>query len=366
MATPYRADQVGSLLRPAEVLEARAAYAQGRIELARLREVEDQAILDALEMQRQVGIDIFTDGEMRRDAWMSNLAVAVDGFIDEHQIRHWHTLDGSLEDEPSRAKIAAAKLRQVRRLTAHDVSFLQQHAPGPFKITMPSPVTISYSGYKAGVTDKVYPTRAQFLEDLVAIMQGELQVLAQEGVSYIQLDEGFSGYVGEEWGSQLQRTGLEATKTLEADIAAENACYDALPRDRVVLAIHICRGNSKSRWGRRGGYDWLAEQVFSSLHVDRFLLEYDSERAGGFAPLRFVPKGKTVVLGLVTTKHGQLEQQAELIRRIDEASKYLPLDQLALSPQCGFASVSEGNLLSMDDQRRKLELVANTARQVWG
>ena len=256
MATPYRADQVGSLLRPAEVLEARVAYAEGRIELARLREVEDQAILDALEMQRQVGIDIFTDGEMRRDAWMSNLAVAVDGFIDEHQIRHWHTLDGSMEDEPSRAKIAAAKLRQVRRLTAHDVSFLQQHAPGPFKITMPSPVTISYSSYKAGVTDKVYPTRAQFLEDLVAIMQGELQLLAQEGVSYMQLDEGFSGYVGEEWEGQLQRLGLEATKMLEADIAAENACYDALPRDQVVLAIHICRGNSKSRWGRSPPSRW--------------------------------------------------------------------------------------------------------------
>ena len=366
MSAPYRADQVGSLLRPAEVLEARAAYAEGRIELARLREVEDRAILDVLEMQRQVGIDIFTDGEMRRDAWMSTLADAVDGFIDEHQIRHWHKFDGSTEDEPSRAKIAARKLRQMHRLTAHDVPFLQQHAPGPFKITMPSPVTISYSGYKDEVTDQVYPTRQQFLDDLVAIVKGELQALAQEGVSYIQLDEGFSGYVGEAWRGQLQRLGLDATKTLEADIAAENACYDALPRDRVVLGIHICRGNSKSRWGRSGGYDWLAEQVFSTLNVDRFLLEYDSERAGGFEPLRFVPKGKTVVLGLVTTKYGQLEPQDELIRQIDQASKHVPLDQLALSPQCGFASVSEGNLLSMDDQRRKLELVVDTARKVWG
>ncbi|ETX07127.1 hypothetical protein [Candidatus Entotheonella palauensis] len=366
MVVPYRADQVGSLLRPAEVLEARAAYAEGRVELAQLREAEDRAILDALEMQRQIGIDIFTDGEMRRDAWMSTLADAVDGFIDEYQIRHWHKLDGSTENEPSRAKIAAGKLRQVRRLTAHDASFLQQHAPGPFKITMPSPVTISYSGYQAGVTDKVYPTREQLLDTLVPIIKSELQALAREGVSYIQLDEGFSGYVGEAWRGQLERLGLEPAKVLEADIAAENACYDALPRDRIVLGIHICRGNSKSRWGRIGGYDWLAEQVFSSLNVDRFLLEYDSDRAGSFEPLRFVPKGKIVVLGLVTTKHGQPEPQDELMRQIDRASKYLPLDQLALSPQCGFASVSEGNLLSVDDQHRKLELVVDTARKVWG
>ena len=366
MAAAYRADQVGSLLRPAEVLEARAAYAAGRIELARLREVEDRAILDVLEMQRQVGIDIFTDGEIRRDAWMSNLADAIDGFIEKHQIRHWHKLDGSIEDEPSRAKIAAGKLRPVRRITAHDVPFLQQHAPGPFKITMPSPVTTSYSGYQAGITDRVYSTREQFLDDLVAIMQEELRALVQDGVAYIQLDEGFSGYVGEAWWDQLQSLGRDPTKTLEMDIAAENACYAALPRDQVVLAIHICRGNSKSRWGRSGGYDWLAEQVFSTLNVDRFLLEYDSERAGSFEPLRFVPPGITVVLGLVTTKHGQMEPQEELLRQIDRAAQHIPLDQLALSPQCGFASVSEGNVLSMDDQRRKLELVVDTARKVWG
>ncbi len=362
----YRADQVGSLLRPTGVLAARVAYAEGRMELARLRECEDKAILDVLDMQRQIGIDVFTDGEIRRDAWMSNLADAVDGFIDNHHIRHWHKPDGSTEDEPSRAKIAAGPLRQIRRLTAHDVSFLKQHAPGPFKITMPSPVVISNSGYKVGVTDKTYPTRAEFLQALVAIVEEEMQALVDEDVPYIQLDEGFSGYVGEAWRESLQRLGLNPHETLEADIAAENTCYDALPRDRVTLAIHICRGNSKSRWSRSGGYEWLAEQVFSTLHVDRFLLEYDSDRTGSFEPLRFVPKGKTVVLGLVTTKQGQLEKQDDLLRRIEEASTYVPLDQLALSPQCGFASVSEGNMLSMDDQRRKLELVVDTARKVWG
>jgi 5-methyltetrahydropteroyltriglutamate--homocysteine methyltransferase len=362
----YRADQVGSLLRPPELLQARQAYQAGNMDIAALRHVEDRAIAAAIDMQRQVGIEVYTDGEMRRDAWMSDVAEAVDGFIDDHHMLHWHTPDGSTEDEPSRAKVVAATLRQVRRLTAHEVAFLQQHAPGLCKITLPSPVSISQSGYKPGVSDTAYPTRAQFLADLVRIMQGEMQALVAEGVAYIQLDEGFTGYVGEDWRTRLQQRGIDPDRALADDIAAENACYDALPREQVTLAMHLCRGNSKSRWSRSGGYDWLAEQVFTALHVDRFLLEYDSERAGGFAPLRFVPKGKIVVLGLVSTKHGQLEQQDDLLRRIDEAAQYVPYEQLALSPQCGFASVAEGNLLSPDEQRRKLALVVETAQRVWG
>ena len=362
----YRADQVGSLLRPPELLQARKAYRARSIGIEELRRVEDRAIATALEMQRQVGIDVYTDGEMRRDAWMSDLVDAVDGFVDEHHIMHWHKPDGSTEDEPSRAKIAGATLRQVRRLTAHEVSFLKQHAPGPFKITLPSPVTISHSGYKPGLSDQAYPTRAQFLAELVRIIRGEMHALVDEGVAYIQLDEGFTGYVGEEWRERLRCEGVDPDQALAAAIAAENACYAALPREQVALAIHICRGNSKSRWSLSGGYDWLAEQVFPSLNVDRFLLEYDSKRAGGFEPLRFVPKGKTVVLGLVSTKHGQVEKQDDLLRRVEEAAQYVPYEQLALSPQCGFASVAEGNLLSQDDQRRKLELVVETTRKVWG
>lgn len=362
----YRADQVGSLLRPLELLQARKTYQAGTIDREELRRVEDRAIADALEMQRQVGVEIYTDGELRRDAWMSDVADAVDGFVDEHHLMHWHKPDGNTEDEPSRAKIAGATLRQVRRLTAHEVSFLKQYAPGPFKITLPSPVAIAQSGYKPGLSDQAYPTRVQFLEELVRIIRGEMLALVNEGVAYIQLDEGFIGYVGEDWRERLRREGVDPDQTLAAAIAAENACYDALPRERVTLAMHICRGNSKSRWSLSGGYDWLAEQVFTSLHVDRFLLEYDSARAGSFAPLRFVPKGKTVVLGLVSTKHDQMEKQDALLRRIEEAAQYVPYKQLALSPQCGFASVAEGNLLSQDDQRRKLELVVETARKVWG
>ena len=362
----YRADQVGSLLRPPELLQARKAYQARDIGVEELRRVEDRAITEALEMQRQVGIEVYTDGEMRRDAWMSDVADAVEGFVDDHHLIHWHKPDGNTEDEPSRAKIAGATLHQVRRLTAHEVSFLKQYAPGPFKITLPSPVAIAQSGYKPGLSDHAYPTRAQFLEELVRIIRGEMRTLVDEGVAYIQLDEGFIGYVGEDWRERFQRGGVDPDQALAAAIAAENACYDALPREQVTLAMHICRGNSKSRWSLSGGYDWLAEQVFTSLHVDRFLLEYDSERAGGFAPLRFVPKGKTVVLGLVGTKYGQLEKQDDLVRRVEEAAKYVPYEQLALSPQCGFASVAEGNLLSQEDQRRKLELVVETTRKVWG
>jgi len=366
MAETFRIDQVGSLLRSRAVLEARDAYARDAMDLDALRAIEDKAILDVLAMQHEVGIPIFSDGEIRRDAWMSGLAAAVDGFTDGHRIMHWTKLDGTEEDEPSLSKIAGSKLRQVRRLTGHEASFLKEHAPGPFKITMPSPISIAASGYQIGVTDAAYPDRADFLHDLLDIVRGEMQELVKDGASYIQLDEGFTGYVGDRSLYPVERRGIPMEEALASDIAAENSLYDALPRDGITLAMHVCRGNSRSRWGGGGGYDGMAEQLFSTLHVDRFLLEFDTDRAGGFEPLKYVPKGKIVVLGLVTTKHGKLENQDELRHRIDEASKYLPLDQLALSPQCGFASVADGNLLSEDDQRRKLELVVDTARKVWG
>ena len=364
--TEYRADQVGSLLRPRELLNAREAFQAGSIAANELREHEDRAIRDALRMQEEVGIDVFTDGEMRRDGWMSDVADAVEGFVDQHRMMHWHKPDGGTEDEPSRSRIVGAKLRQVRRLTAHEMSFLREHTSRPIKMTMPSPVTLANSGYEPGVTDQAYPTRAELLADLVEIIRSELKALVNDGVSYVQLDEGFLAYLGEEWRERLQAMGQDPDRSLAADIAAENACYDAIPRDRLTLGIHICRGNSRSRWVGTGGYDRLAEQLFNTLHVDRFLLEYDSERAGGFEPLRFLPEGKTAVLGLVSTKHGELEDMDELLRRIDEAAKHAPPDQLALSPQCGFASVAEGNLLSRDDERRKLELVVETTRRAWG
>ena len=262
--------------------------------------------------------------------------------------------------------MAGAKIRQTRRITGEECAFLKQHAPGPFKITMPSPLSIAASGYQAGITDQVYPDRAEFLKDLQDIVRSEMVALADEGVTYIQLDEGFTGYLGDYALYPVDLGGKSKEQALKEDIAAENTLYDAVRREGLTLAMHVCGGNSRSRWAGTGGYSGMAELLFNELHVDRFLLEYDTERAGGFELLRYVPKGKVVVLGLVTTKTGEMEEPEALLHRIDEASKHIPLDQLAISPQCGFASVADGNLISEEDQRRKLELVVETARRVWG
>jgi 5-methyltetrahydropteroyltriglutamate--homocysteine methyltransferase len=364
MTTRYRADQVGSLLRPPELLQARAAHEDGRLSLDELRKAEDRAILDAFELQRQVGLDVLTDGEYRRSSFLSNLVDATEGFIDDRVVMEWRGPGGRPEE--AAIKAVGGKLRQTRRLAAHEVEFLKRHAAGPFKITMPSPSGFAMTSYKPGLSDRYYPTRSDLLQDLVPIVRNEIRALCDEGVPYIQLDAPqYTFYVDQRARERLRRTGVDPDKELDAAIAADNACLEGLKREGVTLAMHVCRGNSRSRWYAEGGYDAIAEKLFGTLGGDTFLLEYDSERAGGFEPLRFVSKGKTVVLGLIGTKEPRLESESDLLRRIEEASKYVPIEHLALSPQCGFASVAAGNLLSMDDQRRKLELVVSTARQVW-
>ena len=265
-------------------------------------------------------------------------------------------------------RIIGGKLRQVRRLTEHETQFVKQHASGPFKMTMPAPSYVVSRGYKPGVSDKVYDSRAAALKDASEILQKEVQALVAEGVPYIQLDNPhYPDYIPEDRRDQWRSIGIDPDKSILEDIAADNAAISGFDRSRVVIATHLCRGNGGGAgFHTSGGYDRIAEQVFGGLNVDRFLLEYDSERAGGFEPLRFIPRGKTVVLGLVTTKSGTLESQDVLRRRIDEASKYVPIENLALSPQCGFASVMQGNPLTEDEERRKLELVVETARKVWG
>jgi 5-methyltetrahydropteroyltriglutamate--homocysteine methyltransferase len=364
MPSSYRADQVGSLLRPPALLETRAAHAAGQIDLETLRAAEDRAIIDALALQREVGIDVYTDGELRRSSWQSDLAEAVEGFVPEHITRQWRGPGGGAE--ASRALVAGARLRQTRRLTGHESGFLRAHSPGPFKITMPSPSVFALASFRPGITDRFYPTRADLLADLVPIVREEIRALIAEGVPYIQLDAPQYTYFGDEQvRAQWQRDGLDPDAALQQVIAGDRACVEGLSQEGITLALHLCRGNNRSRWVAEGGYDRIAEQLFGELPVDRFLLEYDSPRAGSFEPLRFVPAGKMVVLGLVTTKEPGLESGDELRRRIDEAARYVPLDRLALSPQCGFASVEQGNLLTPDDQRRKLERIVETARQVW-
>jgi 5-methyltetrahydropteroyltriglutamate--homocysteine methyltransferase len=263
--------------------------------------------------------------------------------------------------------VIGERLQQHRPLTMHEATFLKQHAPGPYKVTMPGASFVAARGFKPGISDRVYPTRRDLLDHIVAIMQTEVQALAVDGATYIQLDNPhYADYIPEHRREQWSAIGIDPDRALEEDIAADSAVFAGMDRSRVTCAMHICRGNGRSAWHTQGGYEPIAEQVFGSLDVDVFLLEYDSERAGGFEPLRFIPKGKTVVLGLVTTKLGELETQDMLLRRIDEAAKLVPIEDLALSPQCGFASIAAGNLINQDDQRRKLELVSDTARKVWG
>ena len=364
MPTSIRAEHVGSLLRPTELLQARAAHAAGDLPLEQLRAAEDRAILQVLQKQRELGLDTVTDGELRRGSWLTDMADAVDGFVPERVPLEWKGPGGGVEG--STAHAAGAKLRKVRKMTGHEVPFLKKNAQAPFKVTLPAPSNFMQISYKTGITEKFYPTHADLLEDLVEIVRDEVQWLVSEGVNYIQFDAPYySHYLDPRQQAHMRQQGLDPYQELDSAIAGDNAAMQGVPRSDVTFALHVCRGNSRSRWYAEGGYDAIAERLFGLLEVDRFLLEYDTERSGGFDPLRLVPRGKNVVLGLVTTKEPKLESQSELLRRIDEASKFVPLENLALSPQCGFASVAAGNLLSADEQWKKLELVVDTTRKVW-
>jgi 5-methyltetrahydropteroyltriglutamate--homocysteine methyltransferase len=370
VTAPYRADQVGSLLRPPELLAARSARETGGLSPEALRGIEDKAILAALELQRQVGLEIYSDGEYRRGGWASDFTDSVQGYVPGPPpvTMHWRGTDEPPNAPATRGgRVIGERLHQKQRLTADEAGFLKQHAPGPYKVTLPAASYMVARGYKPGITDRVYPRRTDLLRDVVKIIRGEIQALIAEGVSYIQLDNPhYPDYVDADKREQWRASGIDPAAALAEDVAADNECLDGLNRDGVILAMHLCRGNGRSAWHTSGGYDFIAEQVLGGIGVDRWLLEYDTDRAGGFEPLRFVPRGQQVVLGLVTTKQGVLEPQDEVLRRIDEAAGYVAAEDLALSPQCGFASVAEGNLLSWDDQRRKLELVVETARRAWG
>jgi 5-methyltetrahydropteroyltriglutamate--homocysteine methyltransferase len=366
MTAPYRADQVGSFLRPPELLEARRAAS---VEPERLRALEDRHILRVLARQKELGLEIFTDGELRRRNFMSDFTDAVEGFdMGDAVARSWDATQAKPSAVSAVAGVVTARLRQVRRLTGHELPFLKAHCPGAFKLTLPSATQFPAIAFKRGLTDQVYEDHSALLRDIVAIMETELQALSAEGVAYIQIDAPrYSYYVDPKWREWLRtETGTDPDMLLDEAIRADNACFEAARRPGVVLAIHLCRGNNRSHWYAEGGYDAIAEKLFGSLGVDRFLLEYDDARSGSFEPLRFVPRGKTVVLGLVSSKLPQLETLDELVRRVEQASHYVPLEQLALSPQCGFASTMEGNLVSEDTQWAKLQLVVETARRIWG
>lgn len=363
-ASEYRADHVGSFLRPQALLDARCGN-----DHERLKELEDLNIRSVLARQEELGFGICTDGEFRRSNFMSDFTDSVEGFaLDEDAIGHAWKAGSVSATAPSHVPgIVAGKLRQTRRLTATEVPFLLANSRVNVKVTLPSPNQFPFISFKKGVTDKVYSNHSELLADVVAILKGEVAALATDGVHYIQLDTPrYSYYIDPKWREWLRtEIGVDPDTALDEAILADNACFDAARGSGATLGLHLCRGNNRGNWYAQGGYDAIAEKLFSGLHVDRFLLEFDDERSGTFEPLRFVPAGKTVVLGLVSSKRPEMEASADLIRRIEAASKYVPLENLALSPQCGFASVMEGNPVTEETQWAKMKLVADTARLVW-
>jgi len=360
----WRADHVGSLLRPADLIAARQSAGNPDT----VREVEDKHILRVLAKQRALGFGIFTDGELRRQNFMSDFIDAAHGFdMGEGVSRSWDATKEATASVSSVTGIVTARLSQKRPMTAHETAFLREHSPGPIKITLPSATQFPAISFKPGVTDRVYPDRSALLQDVVGIMKNELQRLKNEEVQYIQIDAPrYSYFIDPKWRDWIQReTGQEPDAVLDEYLKADNECFEAARKPGLTLAIHLCRGNNRSHWYAEGGYDAIAEKLFNTLAVDRFLLEYDDERSGTFEPLRFVPRNKTVVLGLLSSKNPQLESEEVLLRRIEQASKYVPLENLALSPQCGFASTMEGNLLSEEEQWAKLRRVVEIAHRVW-
>ena len=360
MATKYRADQVGSFLRPRELLDARARGAQD----TELTALEDQAILDVLQRQQDLGFKIFSDGELRRTTFMSDFNDSVEGVASGDAVaRQWSgQTAGNLG-------VATGKIKAKKRMTSHEMAFMLRHSPGDIKMTLPSANQFPAILYKKGLTDAAYANHSELLWDCVPIVAAEVKALADEGARYIQIDAPrYSYYIDPKWRDYVKNEmGMDPDAALDDAIKADNTALEAIAgRDDIVSCIHLCRGNNRSQWYASGGYDPIAEKLFNELKVDAFSLEYEDERSGSFEPLRFVPRGKTVILGLISSKLPAMEDQDMLVQRIEEAAHYVDLDDLTISPQCGFASMMEGNLISHEEQWAKLKLVAETAVRVWG
>jgi len=369
MPFPYRADHVGSLLRPKEILDARQ---NPNVTPEQLKEIEDRQIRRILERQRDTGLKIFTDGELRRRGFMSDFYESVSGIDTGDEVRRSWTSAGTAVAPAGAPRatlpgVVTAKIKQHKRLAKHELDFLKKHSPGDIKMTLPTPNQFPAIAYKNGISERAYRTRSEFLWDLVPIFQAEVQALVREGVKYLQVDAPrYSYYIDSKWRNYIkEEMGQDPEQALDEAIRVDNACLEGANKKGVTLAIHLCRGNNRSQWYAEGGYDPIAEKLFTQLKVDAFLLEYESDRAGTFEPLRFVPRGKAVVLGLVSSKLADMESPDQLLRRIEQASRYVPMENLALSPQCGFASAMEGNLLTEEQQWRKLQLVVDTARRAW-
>jgi len=365
MPAPYRADHVGSFLRPQELLEARMNAASNP---ERLHQLEDTHIQRVIAKQKELGYELATDGELRRRNFMSDFTDAVDGFdLGDSTARNWKAGEMKVAQVSSVTGVVNKELRQVRPLTGHEVPFLLSHCQVAAKITLPSATQFPAISFKQGVTGKIYKDHSVLLWAIVDIMKKDLAELSSQGVKYIQIDAPrYSYYMDPKWRDWIKtEMKVDPDAALDEAVRADNACFEAARKPGVTLAIHLCRGNNRSHWYAEGGYDAIAEKLFGTLEVDRFLLEYDDARSGTFEPLRLVPRGKTVVLGLISSKVPHMETMDDLARRVDEASRFVPIENLALSPQCGFASTAEGNLITEERQWAKLKLVADAARRIW-
>jgi 5-methyltetrahydropteroyltriglutamate--homocysteine methyltransferase len=363
---PFRADQVGSLLRPPALLTAREQRKRNEISAAELRQVEDDAIRDAVAMQESLGLEAVTDGEFRRGLWHMDF---IRDFANIEQTPglniKFHSEEGDIDWAPPGVKVTG-KVTRRHPIFVDDFKFLKSIARATPKITIPSPSIMHFRGGRASIDEKTYPDLEQFYEDVATAYSEEVQDYVAAGCTYLQVDEVNMAFL-------CDPSLREHARSIGEDPDALTHTYAKLINDATAtrsadmsVCMHLCRGNALSHWIADGGYEPVADVLFNEFKVDGYFLEYDSSRAGDFRPLRFVPKGKTVVLGLITTKKGALEHKDDLKRRIDEAAKFVPLEQLALSPQCGFASNAEGNSLTLEQEKAKIRLVVEVAKDVWG
>jgi 5-methyltetrahydropteroyltriglutamate--homocysteine methyltransferase len=365
---PFRADHVGSLLRPPRLLDARDDFARGTITADELRTVEDEEIVKAIRMQEEAGLQSATDGEFRRTAWHMDFIYALGGVSKApgNLAVKFTNPSGTIEWTPAALQVGG-RVHLDETIFGADFAFVRDHVTTAVaKQTIPSPNMVHYRGGPATLDPAVYPDIEEFWSDLAATYADEVRRLGELGCAYLQFDDTSLAYLNDPaQRAEITERGEDAENLHLRYIKQINASVQDKP-DGMAITTHMCRGNFRSSWAASGGYDFVAEALFSELDVDGFFLEYDDARSGGFEPLRFVPKGKMVVLGLVTTKRPELESKDKLKRRIDEAARYVPLDQICLSGQCGFASSVEGNALTHDEQVAKLRLIVETAREVWG
>ena len=375
---PFRAEHVGSLLRPEKLLKARAAaegnqyrQATGPLAYGQLKDLEDEAIRDVVRLQEKVGLQGVTDGEFRRRSWFQDFLLSLSGteitFVDSAVSAALPFQDDqSIDRLPGHIVRVRSRLTRERGIFTEHFAFLKSQTKRTPKISLPSPTMLHFWGGRAAIDATVYPDLAEFWDDAVGIWSAEIDALHALGCRYVQIDDVTFPLICDPRGQDALRTrGDDPAAILDTYAGVLSRIAAGAPAD-VTIGMHMCRGNNRGKWMGRGGYEYVSEAVFRNVGIKNFFMEYDSDRAGGFEPLRHVPHGSRVILGLVSSKTPVLESRDDLKRRIDAAAKHLPLDQLSLSPQCGFASNFMGNPVTIDDERRKLELVVETARDVWG